>query len=239
LPRRLFLLVHIEDAAPLACAAIPPIPSRADSYAAKVAQYLEREYSPAACSIRKSASAPKVKGRFTPISWEEALDTISRRLAAIAQEHGSESILPYSYAGTMGLLNNAGMDRRFFHRLGRVAPRPHPFAPAPPAPRKRHARTALFHRTRAVPRRETHHRLGREYSRNQRAPVAFHCRSAAQGAKLYVIDPVKTPHRCARRSLSCHQSRQRSGAGAGPDPCDRGENLHDTDYIARYTAWFR
>ena len=36
----------------------------------------------------------------------------------MSREFGPESILPYSYAGTMGMLNGAGMDRRFFHRLG-------------------------------------------------------------------------------------------------------------------------
>ena len=52
------------------------------------------------------------------IDWDEALDTIAKKLGAVAGEFGPEAILPYSYAGTMGLLNNAGMDRRFFHRLG-------------------------------------------------------------------------------------------------------------------------
>jgi len=60
----------------------------------------------------------KGEGRFTRISWEEALDTIAARLTEISREFGPESILPYSYAGTMGLLNGSGMDRRFFHRLG-------------------------------------------------------------------------------------------------------------------------
>src|SRR5207248_8075038 len=52
------------------------------------------------------------------ITWDEALDTIAERLTRIAREFGPESILPYSYAGTMGILNKGGMDRRFFHRLG-------------------------------------------------------------------------------------------------------------------------
>jgi anaerobic selenocysteine-containing dehydrogenase len=55
---------------------------------------------------------------FERISWDEALDTIAVRLAAVAREHGPESILPYSYAGTIGVLNYGSMDRRFFHRLG-------------------------------------------------------------------------------------------------------------------------
>jgi anaerobic selenocysteine-containing dehydrogenase len=60
----------------------------------------------------------KGEGRFTRISWDEALDTVAARLREISRNPGPESILPYSYAGTMGYLNGSGMDRRFFHRLG-------------------------------------------------------------------------------------------------------------------------
>jgi anaerobic selenocysteine-containing dehydrogenase len=97
----------------------------------KVAQYLERVYSPDRLlyPLRRKPGAPKgpagyggVKGReaeaFERISWDEALDHIAARLAAIAAEHGPESILPYSYAGTIGQLGFGSMDRRFFHRLG-------------------------------------------------------------------------------------------------------------------------
>src|SRR5689334_24637998 len=84
----------------------------------KVAQYLEREYSPSRLLYPQRRVGAKGEGRFERISWDEAFDTIAARLEAIAAEFGSEAILPYSYAGTMGLLNNAGMDRRFFHRLG-------------------------------------------------------------------------------------------------------------------------
>ncbi len=52
------------------------------------------------------------------ISWDEALDAIASRWRTIAAEFGSEAILPYSYGGTLGALNGASMDRRFFHRLG-------------------------------------------------------------------------------------------------------------------------
>lgn len=63
-------------------------------------------------------SGAKGEGRFARISWDEALEEIATRLKTASAEFGSEAILPYSYAGTMGLLNTAGMDRRFFHRLG-------------------------------------------------------------------------------------------------------------------------
>src|SRR5579863_1179412 len=92
----------------------------------KVARYLEREYSPARLlhPLRRTggkgdrSKGGKVNARFSPISWDEALDEIAEKLTAVSREFGSESILPYSYAGTMGMLNGSGMDRRFFHRLG-------------------------------------------------------------------------------------------------------------------------
>jgi anaerobic selenocysteine-containing dehydrogenase len=93
----------------------------------KVAKYLDRVYSPDRLlyPMRRRAGVPKTSlphGReseaFERISWDQALDTIATRLAAIAREHGPESILPYSYAGTIGVLNYGSMDRRFFHRLG-------------------------------------------------------------------------------------------------------------------------
>ncbi len=93
----------------------------------KVAKYLDRVYSPDRLLYpmrRKQgiAKGPLVQGReveaFERISWDEALDKIAARLTAIAAEHGPESVLPYSYAGTIGQLGFGSMDRRFFHRLG-------------------------------------------------------------------------------------------------------------------------
>jgi anaerobic selenocysteine-containing dehydrogenase len=84
----------------------------------KVARYLDREYSPGRLLHPLRRIGAKGEGRFSPIPWDEALDEIAGRLQSIARDFGSESILPYSYAGTMGLLQGSGMDRRFFHRLG-------------------------------------------------------------------------------------------------------------------------
>ncbi|MDE3105929.1 MAG: molybdopterin-dependent oxidoreductase [Acidobacteriota bacterium] len=97
----------------------------------KVAKYLDRVYSPERLlyPMRRRAGVPKgpvgyggVKGReaeaFERIGWDEALDLIAARLGAIRDQYGPESILPYSYAGTIGKLGFGSMDRRFFHRLG-------------------------------------------------------------------------------------------------------------------------
>ncbi len=93
----------------------------------KVARYLDRVYSPDRLlyPMRRRPGIPKgplpqgtEAGAFERISWDEALDEIANRLQAVSDEFGPESILPYSYAGTVGQLGYGSMDRRFFHRLG-------------------------------------------------------------------------------------------------------------------------
>ena len=93
----------------------------------KVAKYLDRVYAPDRILYplkRKDgvAKGPMKRGEehaaFERVSWDEALDAVATRLKKIADTHGSESILPYSYAGTIGVLGFGSMDRRFFHRLG-------------------------------------------------------------------------------------------------------------------------
>jgi anaerobic selenocysteine-containing dehydrogenase len=86
----------------------------------KVSRYTERTYHPDRVLTPLKRTGPKGSGRFEPIGWDEALDTIAARLQAIAADpaRGPEAILPYSYAGTMGLVQGEGMAGRFFHRLG-------------------------------------------------------------------------------------------------------------------------
>ncbi len=85
---------------------------------AKVTKYLEREYHPERLLYPLRRAGAKGEGRFERVSWDDALDEIAAKLLAISHREGPEAILPYSYAGTMGMLNGSGMDRRFFHRLG-------------------------------------------------------------------------------------------------------------------------
>ncbi|GAA3747365.1 molybdopterin-containing oxidoreductase family protein [Terriglobus aquaticus] len=93
----------------------------------KVARYLDHVYAPDRLlyPMRRRAGVPKgplQHGReaesFERISWDEALSAICGRLQSVSDDHGPESILPYSYAGTIGQLGYGSMDRRFFHRLG-------------------------------------------------------------------------------------------------------------------------
>jgi molybdopterin guanine dinucleotide-containing S/N-oxide reductase-like protein len=84
----------------------------------KVNRYLERTYRDARVLYPMKRIAGKGKGLFARISWDEALETIAAKFKQIAAQSGPQAILPYSYAGTMGLVQSQSMDRRFFHRLG-------------------------------------------------------------------------------------------------------------------------
>ncbi len=85
----------------------------------KVSRYLERTYHKDRLLFPKRRIGPKGSGQFERISWEEALTEIVSRLKTIAQSSdGPQAILPYSYAGTMGKLQEASIDRRFFHAIG-------------------------------------------------------------------------------------------------------------------------
>jgi len=85
---------------------------------AKVNPYLDRVYSPDRILHPLKRVGKKGEGKFQRISWDEALDTITARFHGIMAAHGPQALLPYSYAGNMGLLSYGSMDRRFFHALG-------------------------------------------------------------------------------------------------------------------------
>jgi anaerobic selenocysteine-containing dehydrogenase len=85
----------------------------------KMARFLDRVYSSDRLIHPMRRVGKKGEGRFERISWDEAIDAIAGRFAAIARSaDGPEAILPYSYCGTMGKLQSSSLDRRFFHRLG-------------------------------------------------------------------------------------------------------------------------
>ncbi|MDO9404568.1 MAG: molybdopterin oxidoreductase family protein [Polaromonas sp.] len=83
----------------------------------KVSRYTERTYHPQRLLTPLRRSGPKGSGQFEPVDWDEALDEIAQRLGAIAARD-PQAVLPYSYAGTMGLVQGEAMAGRFFHRLG-------------------------------------------------------------------------------------------------------------------------
>jgi len=97
----------------------PDHPTTRGVLCTKVARYLDRTYSEKRVLHPLRRVGAKGEGRFERIDWDEALDTIASRFREIAESSdGPQAILPYSYAGTMGLLQYGSMDRRFFNKLG-------------------------------------------------------------------------------------------------------------------------
>jgi anaerobic selenocysteine-containing dehydrogenase len=83
----------------------------------KVSRYTERTYHDERLLYPLRRVGKKGEGKFERISWDEALDTIASRLGSIAARD-PQAILPYSYCGTMGLVQGESMSARFFHQLG-------------------------------------------------------------------------------------------------------------------------
>ncbi len=84
----------------------------------KVSRYAERTYHAERVLRPMRRVGPKGNGRFEPMSWDAALDEIAQRLKAVVATGGPEAVVPYSYAGTMGMVQGEAMAGRFFHRLG-------------------------------------------------------------------------------------------------------------------------
>jgi anaerobic selenocysteine-containing dehydrogenase len=110
--------VTVEDGRAVRVEGDPTHPITRGFLCVKVNQYVEHVYSERRVLTPRRRVGPKGSGEFVEIGWDEALDEIAARFAAIVAEHGTEAILPYSYSGTLGLLHNYSMDYRFFYRLG-------------------------------------------------------------------------------------------------------------------------
>src|SRR4026209_2426371 len=111
------MLVTVKDGVALKIQGDPSMPFTDGTLCTKVAHYLERTYAPDRLLFPLKRTGRKGKGEFRRIGWDEALDEIASRLKALAAED-PETILPCSYAGTMGMVQYSSMDRRFFHKLG-------------------------------------------------------------------------------------------------------------------------
>ena len=113
------MLVTVENGRAVEVRGAPDHPPTDGTLCTKVARYLERTYSDERVLHPMKRVGRKGEGRFARIGWDEAIDTIAAKFSAIARSpDGPQAIVPYSYAGTMGILQYGSMDRRFFHRLG-------------------------------------------------------------------------------------------------------------------------
>lgn len=231
------LEVHVRDGVALKVTGSAEHGPTAGVLCTKVARYTERTYHPERLLHPLRRIGRKGEGRFERIGWDEAIDTVARRLSAIAAED-PEQILPYSYAGTMGLVQGESMAQRFFHRLG----------------------ASLLERTICASAGAAGHKITLgptvgmdvEVAEEARLIIFWGCNAIAssvhfwaraqeakrRGATLIAIDP--------HRSLTAEKCHEHIALLPGTDGALAlglmhviiGEDLIDRDYVARHTIGF-
>ena len=114
------LKVEVEDGKIVKVAGDPLHPLTKGVICEKVRAYPERIYGNRILyPMRRTGK--KDGGEFKRISWNDAIDEITKRWRELISKYGSESIMPYSYGGTEGVINKASMDRRLFNKIGATA----------------------------------------------------------------------------------------------------------------------
>jgi molybdopterin guanine dinucleotide-containing S/N-oxide reductase-like protein len=237
------VLITVEDGRATRIQGDPAHPVTQGFLCAKVAKYLDRVYAPDRVLYPMRRVAPKGQGSgdasdFARISWDEAFDEITERFRRISSEFGPEAILPYSYGGTLGYLNNSGMAHRFFYRLG--------------ASQLNRTICATAGGDALVT--VTGRRMGTEPEqfRQSKYIIAWGANihganihlwpfieeARRNGAKLVVIDPYKTrTAQCADWYLPINPGTDVALALGMMHVIING-GLHNADYIAKYTLGF-
>src|SRR5437763_16152522 len=113
------MLVTVENGRAIRLAGEKEHPFTQGFLCTKVARYLERTYHEGRLLYPQIRIGAKGEGKFRRATWDEALRLIAARLQSIIDsEDGPQAILPYSYAGTMGLVQGEAMAARFFRSIG-------------------------------------------------------------------------------------------------------------------------
>jgi len=253
------VLITVQDGRATKLQGDPAHPVTRGFLCAKVAKYLNRVYSPdrvlypmrriAAKGLaaeqrsfaphgQPGAAVPTPAQAWQRISWDEALDEIASRFRAIIGEFGSEAILPYSYGGTLGALNGASMDRRFFGRLGASQLERAICSAAGEAG----LISVLGVKLGTEPEQFVHSRYIIAWASNIHGNNVhlwpFIEEARRKGAKLVVIDPYRTrTAACADWYLPINPGTDGALALAMTNVII-GEGLHDVDYVAQYTLGF-
>jgi molybdopterin guanine dinucleotide-containing S/N-oxide reductase-like protein len=262
------VLITVNDGRATRIQGDPAHPVTRGFLCAKVAKYLDRVYSPERVLYpmrRITPKGPTAAGNgkadrrsvrtgqrpvptqtvpahaadaFERITWDQALDEIAARFKRVIADFGSEAILPYSYGGTLGVLNGASMDRRFFHRLGASQLARNICSAAGEAGLKSVTGVKLG----TEPEQFRHSRYIIAWASNIHGNNVhlwpFIEEARREGAKLVVIDPYRTrTAACADWYLPINPGTD-TALAMGMMRVIINENLYDADYVARYTVGF-
>lgn len=111
-------LVEVRDGRAVGFRGDPDHPITHGWLCAKVRPYLQRVYSPDRLRHPLRRTGQKGSGGWERITWDEAIEEITGRWQAIIAESGAAAIMPYSFSGTLGLLQGGVAAARFWNRLG-------------------------------------------------------------------------------------------------------------------------
>jgi len=237
------ILVTVEDGRATRVQGDPAHPVTRGFLCAKVTKYLDRVYSPERLLYPMRRTAPKGQGNgdasdFTRISWDDALDEIAARFKKVSDEFGPESILPYSYAGNMGLLSYSGMAHRFFHRLGASQLDRTICSVAGGVGLQSVIGRSIGTEPQAFAESKYIIAWGANIHGNNIHLWPFIEQARRNGAKLVVIDPYRTrTAKCADWYIPINPGTDVALALAMMHVII-GEGLHDEDYLTRHTVGF-
>ena len=232
------MLVTVQDGVVTGVKGDPDHPFTAGALCPKVHDFEVRVNSPDRILHPLRRVGAKGEGRFEPVTWDAALDEIAGRFEAIAAEHGSEAILPYSYLGTLGMLNGLAVGDPFFHRLGAsVSERTFCDSGSSTAYLMTVGPTAGID-----PESFVHSRFILIWACNLLSTNIhmwkFVAEAQRRGAKVVVIDPMRT--RTAKRADWHIPIRPGTDAALalGMAHVIARDGLVDDDYVARHTVGF-
>ena len=204
----------------------------------KVDRYLERTYHAERLTQPLRRVGPKGSGQFEAVSWEEAIREIADRLGQVVDEYGAEAVLPYSYAGTMGLLQGNGVSERLFNRMG-----------ASRLARTICSETGMRGYSYTIGTTEgtetnafAHARFILIWGSNTLTSNLhlwpFVEAARKQGARVLVIDPACTRTAQAADEWIPIRPGTDGVLALAMMHCIIGEDLHDANYVANYTTGF-
>lgn len=230
------MLVTVEDGRAVRVAGDPEHPFTNGFLCTKVNRYVERTYHKDRLQHPMRRIGRKGEGKFERISWDEAISEIADRLGEIVNSpDGPQAILPYSYAGTMGMVQGESMDRRFFHRIG-ASKLDRTICSTPGMMGMRMTVGASVGAdSEGIPQSDLVLLWGTNTLTSNPHMWPFVLQAREKGAKVICIDPIRT-----RTAAQCDDW---LGIRPGTDAAlalgimhvlfDRG--LEDRDYLAKYT----
>ena len=202
----------------------------------KVARYAERIHHPDRLMKPLRRVGPKGSRQFAEISWADALDIVAEQFIAKARQHGSETVWPYYYAGTMGLVQRDGINRlrhamkysRWFSTIC-VTLSDTGWIAGTGVKRGADVREIDEHSDLVV--------IWGGNPVNTQVNVMTHAmRAKKRGAKLVVVDPYRTgtAEQADIHLARAARHRRRAGRARSCTSCSR-KAIADWDYLRRYT----